>query len=499
MSSGPHTHDLVAYPSFPYPDTHPDRLAVMGILHGLNPTPVERCRVLEVGCNEGANLIPMAYAIPGSEFVGFDIAELPVLRAQARIKELGLSNVQVFQADLLTVGETLGMFDYIIAHGVYSWVSDPVRDALLSLCHQHLTPTGIAFISYNALPGGHLRNMMREILLNRCDGVNDPVSAVNQGIDFLRSVVELRGPGDPLSALMEKEAGRLQLRNIREIYHDELSSEHRPVLFSNFIAHAGKNDLSYLSESVIMPPGDPSNQPKAVAMANHLAEGDPIAKEQILDFVRMRGYRETLLCHANLTPSLEIRMDVIQRLNLSSQAVSSPGDSEGSRTYTLPDGLEMKATDTTSITVMEYLISSWPEAVPFTELEEVLAQQGIQSDPDFRTLLLRMASARMVQFHIWNAPVSKTIPARPRASASGRQEAVAHGFITTLHHLPLALGDTMVRRFLSILDGSRDRTDLLKVLHREFPDISEANLTGGIEMSLNVLHRAGMLLVEDFQ
>src|SRR5580693_6801577 len=94
-------YDLVAYPSFPYPDTHPDRLAVMAILHGLNPAPVERCRVLEIGCNEGANLIPMAYAIPTSEFVGFDLAGLRIERGQGRIRELGLKNVRLFQGDLL--------------------------------------------------------------------------------------------------------------------------------------------------------------------------------------------------------------------------------------------------------------------------------------------------------------------------------------------------------------------------------------------------------------
>src|SRR5271166_5846265 len=125
-------YDAVAYPSFPYPDTHPDRLAAMVILHGLSPAPVEQCRVLEIACNEGANLIPMAYAIPGSEFVGFDLARLPVERGQERIRELGLTNARIFQSDLLNVGAELGQFDYIIAHGLYAWVPEPVRERLLA-------------------------------------------------------------------------------------------------------------------------------------------------------------------------------------------------------------------------------------------------------------------------------------------------------------------------------------------------------------------------------
>jgi SAM-dependent methyltransferase len=305
----PHMHDAVAYPGFAYPDTHPDRMAVMATLHGLQPTPVAHCRVLEIGCNEGANLIPMAYAIPDSEFVGFDIAELPVARAQEKIHALSLSNVRVFQADITDIDQSLGKFDYIIAHGIYAWIAEPVRDSLLSLCRNHLTPNGIAFISYNALPGGHLRNLMREILADRTACALDPLQSVSAGVTFLKNIVELRPEGDPLSALLDKEAKRLEMRNPRDIYHDELSPDQRPVLFSTFAAHAARNDLRYVSESVVMTLNDPSNQPRAAALAKEMAGGDRIAEEQILDFVRMRGYRETLLCHSMANSSAAICLE----------------------------------------------------------------------------------------------------------------------------------------------------------------------------------------------
>src|ERR1700679_1149112 len=119
-------YDSLAYPGFSFPNTHPDRLAALAILHGLSPAPVEHCRVLEIGCNEGANLIPMAYAMPKSEFVGFDLARLPIERGQERIRELGLKNISIFQGNLLDAGKELGSFDYIIAHGFYAWVPEPV-------------------------------------------------------------------------------------------------------------------------------------------------------------------------------------------------------------------------------------------------------------------------------------------------------------------------------------------------------------------------------------
>ena len=111
------SYNSVSYPTYSYVETHPDRLAAMAILHGLSPAPVEACRVLEVGCNEGANLIPMAYSLPNSEFVGFDLADIPIERGQQRILELGLANIRLFAGDLMEIGAELGQFDYILAHG----------------------------------------------------------------------------------------------------------------------------------------------------------------------------------------------------------------------------------------------------------------------------------------------------------------------------------------------------------------------------------------------
>jgi SAM-dependent methyltransferase len=174
MHTGIDPYDAVAYPCFPYPDTHPGRLAAMAILHGLPAAPVERCRVLEIACNEGANLIPMAYALPASEFIGFDLAGKPVERGQQRIRALGVANIRLFQGNLLDAGAELGQFDYIIAHGIYSWVPEPVGNRLLALCRELLTPHGVAFVSYAALPGGHLRNMLREIMLHGAKGIETP-------------------------------------------------------------------------------------------------------------------------------------------------------------------------------------------------------------------------------------------------------------------------------------------------------------------------------------
>ncbi len=491
-------HNRVAYPGYAYPHTHPDRLAVMGMLHGVAAAPVDHCRVLEIGCNEAANLIPMAYAIPGSEFVGFDLASQPIARGQQRIAALKLPNIQIFQADLMDVGEAVGMFDYIIAHGVYAWVPEPVRDRLLAFCREHLRPNGIACISYNALPGGYLRNMVGDILRQGMAGGVDPMDDVSHALMFLSFIAEARPQDDPFRALLEKEAKKLELRGPQGIFHDELCSEQRPVYFSALAAHAARNGLQYLSEAVLPLANDPCFQPQVSARAKAASQGDVIAEEQILDFARMRTYRETLLCHTGLTVSSDLRLAAFGRLRLASPAESSQGEAAGVKVYTMSSGAHMESQHDGTVTLMEALIAAWPQSVPFADVAALLERKRIALQADFYTLLLRLTITHMIELHAWAAPVSSRIAVRPRASASSRWEAAVHFHATTLLHSSLGLADPQVRRFLLLLDGTRDRVDLLQALRAEYPDLPEVALAEGIEASLRLLHRTGVLLADNF-
>jgi SAM-dependent methyltransferase len=494
-------YDAVSYPGFAYADTHPDRLAVMGMLHGLEPAAVESCRVLEIGCNEGANLIPMAYAIPGGEFVGFDLAGVPVARGQQRIRELGLTNIRLFQADLMDAGDELGRlgyrFDYVIAHGVYAWVPEPVRDRMLTLCREQLEANGIVFISYNALPGGYVRSMVGDILRQRGTGTGDAGERVREGLELLQLVTDSRPKGDPIRVLLEREAKHLQQRDSRVIYHDELCRESRAVSFSEFIAHAAAHGLQYVSESALPPPTDPCFQPQIAAKAEAIAGGDRVAQEQILDFARMRTYRETLLCHADCRVSGDLRLDALGKLRLSSQASASAGEGAVLRVFTLPGGIRMESRDAGTVVLMERLIEAWPESVPWLRVEEMLAEAEIAMDGEFFRLLARLVVARMVELHAWAAPVSCRIAERPRASAVSCQEAAEQDNTVTLLHGTLHLRDAMVRRILLLLDGTRDRAGLMAALREGYPEVSEAKLAERVEAGLRVLEQSGVLLAED--
>lgn len=222
----PSNYDNVPYPGYPYPATHPDLLAAIAILFGMNPPAVRSCRVLEIGCGDGSNIIPMAISLPHAEFLGIDLAAKPISRARAVIRRSLIRNVTVQVMDLLDVTSDFGKFDYIIAHGFYSWVPAPLQDKLLQVCGELLTSDGIAFISYNTFPAAYFRHAFRDIMLFhlRWAGGSDRVEQGKAVIEFIINSIE---DGDKFAwkAALQDELSRVNRRDDNVIYHNELNKE----------------------------------------------------------------------------------------------------------------------------------------------------------------------------------------------------------------------------------------------------------------------------------
>ena len=486
-------YDAFAYPGYSYPNTHPDRLAAMAMLHGLSPTPVERARVLEVACGDGANLIPQAYAIPTSEFVGFDLAQLPVERAQACIRTLGLKNIRIFQGDLLEIGAELGRFDYIIAHGFYAWVPEPVRDRLLALCSELLAPNGVAFVSYNALPGSYLRLMTREMMKFRAGDGADPEESVKAGLDFVKWIVSFRRENDAFRALLDENLTRLKEHHPAATYHDELSPEYRPVYVTEFVEQARKHGLMYLSEAEIPLAQDPSYRADLQPTLNAVAGGDPLRREQALDFLRFRPYRETLLCRAGLPVRADFFPECFANLLVASQAVSEPGEQPNSRNIKMAGGVKMETSHQAVIWLLEQLGKAWPRALSFRELMPRLEELEFKLDNAGALILVRLAVAQVIELRTWNAAFAETLSERPRASAYAREQARHMPIATTFLHSSIKLDDPKVHALLLLLDGSRSRADLAEALRAQFPQSPVAEIEAGIEPSLRNFYEAGVL------
>ena len=243
----PDAYTEVPYPGLAFPQTHPDRLALLAILHGLDPAPPDRARVLEVGCADGLNLVAMAGHSPGLTAVGFDLVDPALGRAAAA--QLGLANVTLEQADIAD-GRAWGEFDYVVAHGVYAWVPDAVRDALMALFARSLAPHGVAFVSYNALPGARLRTMLREMVLlhaGAATGLPERLDRARELYEFLAPWAENRP--DAYGAVLATELERLRRLSKPVLAHDDLGERYEPVWLRDVAAHASRHGLRYLADA----------------------------------------------------------------------------------------------------------------------------------------------------------------------------------------------------------------------------------------------------------
>lgn len=485
-------YDAVEYPGFAYAHTHPDQLAVMSLLYGLEPPPVASCRVLEVACNEGGNLIPMAYAIPEAKFTGFDLAPECVARGQRRISKLGLKNIHLLTADLLKVGPELGEFDYIIAHGLYAWVPEPVRDRLLALCGELLAPNGVAFVSYNALPGSYIRKMIREMMLFATPGIDDPNKKVKAGTEFIASLAATRKDGDVYKVLLEEHLKRLTVKQPHAIYHDDLSPTYHPVYFSQFVEHAARHGLQYLAEAELTVPSDPCFKPDFQSVIQSVSS-DLRAQEQLLDLARMRPYRETLLCRAHHTLKRKFPPESFDRLLFASPAVSEAGEEASSRLYKFTGDMKLHCTHAPTIAVMEKLIAAWPHTLGYDELKPILEEHGMADKDTAALMLLHLAIVQMIELHAWNPPLAGGISEHPRATAISRLDAGTRDYSATLWHTQVDFTDPMGRKCLQLLDGTRDREGILAALKAEFPQTPIEELRERLQPNLRFAYRAGLL------
>ena len=266
----------------------------MATLFGLSPADPASCRLLELGCGDGGNLVPMAYGLPESAFTGIDLSATAIARAAAVSEALGLENVDLRRADV-TALSALGTFDFVIAHGVYSWIAPAARDALLAACHAHLAPHGVAYVSYDVFPGGHLREITRQMLRWHLRDIDEPQERIAQARALLTAVMTAGAEGDELQQRLAWQAEWALAQGDAALYHDELAEHHEAMLFADFVAHAARHDLRFLAEADVF-------EMQTGPLPEELAGVDAIAREQYLDFFKGRMFRQTLLCHADVTP-----------------------------------------------------------------------------------------------------------------------------------------------------------------------------------------------------
>jgi SAM-dependent methyltransferase len=437
----------VPYSTVPMAQTHPDRLASVAALFGMTPAPVTACRVLEVGCGTGGNLIPMAYFLPGSRFTGVDLAEDAIAEGRRAAGELGLPNLELIAMDLREIGPAMGQFDYIIAHGVYSWIPDDLRGRLLAVCRERLAEQGVAMISYNTLPGRYVRMMLRDMMLYHTRNCAEPGERIVQARALLRRLGEARLVSEAWQPMVEEEVRQSLTGNDGWFFHDDLAAINDSFYIRDFAARAARHSLQYLGDA----------QPHLMFDARislDWVDGGAIEREQYFDFLCLRPFRQTLLCASEVRlerPAVPERMD---RFRFASPAREKDGKIEGLHSVFLAEPPEEVAR------IAAALAAVYPQPVPFHELLELAGDRDA-----LRGILFTFVSSGFASFHVHGFATGAGVIARPRASRLARWETARSGVVTYSNHTANKV-DGMVRALIEMLDGTRAFDDIASGLAR---------------------------------
>ena len=239
------SYDEIPYDCSVFSYTHPSCLATWATLLGMAPPPVDRCRLLELGCGNGANLIPMAHDLPDSRFVGVDLSPRQIAMGQEIVDALRLPNIDLRAFSITDIDESFGQFDYIVCHGVYSWVPAAVQDKILSICKQNLAPNGVAYVSYNTYPGWHIRGMIREMMGFHVRQFADPKERVQQAKALLEFLLQAVGKAPTLyGGLLQVEADMLKEGGDTYLFHEHLEEEIIPSISINSRSGPRTRDFS---------------------------------------------------------------------------------------------------------------------------------------------------------------------------------------------------------------------------------------------------------------
>ena len=301
------------YPPMSHPLSDPAVSAVAARIGGLEVAHPRQARILEIGCCSGHNLLPLARRWPESRFVGIDLAERSINEARERAHLAGITNIDFIAGDLMKYEPVDGPFDFIIAHGFFSWVPDEVKAALLLFCRRHLASSGIATISFNLECGWkpRLPVIAKVRAIQQARGGD-----VMEALEILASLTE---PDDPEAAIIAD----MQAKGPAILAFDDFGPVNDPWPLDRFAQAAANAGLRWLGES------DPGGNIPAGLSDQVIAElqshaMDPLSYQLAMDKAAGRTFRSGVLCRDDAPVAERISSSIV--LDFSVRAGTEPPD-----------------------------------------------------------------------------------------------------------------------------------------------------------------------------
>jgi methyltransferase-like protein/2-polyprenyl-3-methyl-5-hydroxy-6-metoxy-1,4-benzoquinol methylase len=467
------SYDETPYVSNPFVSSSPGHLHTVGTLFRLNPPDIETARVLEIGCASGGNILPLAYRFPDAQFVGIDLSNVQIEDGQKQIAQLGLTNIRLEQKSLTDLNADDGGFDYIICHGVFSWVTPDLQEAILDLCSRLLSPKGIAYISFNTFPGWSVTRTIRDMMRFHIRGIEDDATRAKQARAILSFVLDgMRDDEGPYARFLRTEAIKLARQEDSYLLHEHLEEENNPVYFTEFMDMAGRYNLQYLADAHI-----------ATMFAGNLPEDvgrrlqelpDIVQTEQYMDFIHNRRFRCALVCHADASLERNLSPADLQNFFISSQVDPPDGftkemlDDDSTQQFSVND-VNLNINHPISKHAMYVLVEEKGRPIAFADFASTLSTK---LDADIAEIsdhlinhlnLARLLLAGLIDIHSRGSNEPDEVSEKPIASAVARLQAQRSNQVTNLRHHPVKITD-IDRVLLTSLDGSRNVEELTSLI-----------------------------------
>jgi SAM-dependent methyltransferase len=498
------SYDELPYDSLPLPETQPDFLAAVARLHGFEAPDPSRARILELGCAQGGNLIPLAWRWPESECVGVELSRVQAEAGVEFIGRLGLANVRILHGDLAALPQDLGEFDYIIAHGVFSWVPPAVQRALLGVCRRHLSAQGVAYISFNVAAGWENLQPLRRALLERTAPDLPAPERHRQALAVLDALQSEWS--DP--ALL-KEIAYLKTAAPSYLFHEYLAEFNAPTTFTEFAAQLESNDLCYVGEAG--PRSAVVELEDAWGLAPEGMAGRWMDAEAALDAALATRFRRALVSRDDAEFAQPPRADRLAPLAFYADLASDEEidlETATKQRFVNPAGNTFPVAQPAMKAAAMALSAVYPAALAYTDLlasaRQLRAEFGIAADIDedaLRDALFNLVMGHGVMPTVWLAASAGEPGIRPRAHALARlQASVPNWVVSGARHVAMDL-DPPALKLLAMLDGSRTIQDLaavmLDMLRAAGTDLPQETVGELTKRQLWLFARQGLLTTQE--
>ncbi|OCS00514.1 SAM-dependent methyltransferase [Campylobacter fetus subsp. testudinum] len=308
------TYDETMYDSNAFAQTSTESMFDMAKIYGLTPPDPNFANVLEIGCAMGGNIIGQAINHPNSHFIGIDISDKQIEVGKNIIQNVGCKNIEL-QAidimDLVKIYKGKKSFDYIICHGIYSWVPGFVRAGILEAMRELLSEQGVGFISYNCYPGWKYVEPIRDFMRFSAANV-DEKDKLQTALNAFKFEKAYYASSNTNGDVMQTLTRQIKLENINIIEntpnrsylaHEYIEICNQPFYFTDFVADLEDFGLSYIADMMMYFSLDEFRS-EALKEFAKLSYPDRIAKEQMFDFLYSTRFRSSLITKKSNEPNL---------------------------------------------------------------------------------------------------------------------------------------------------------------------------------------------------